>query len=48
MYTVNKYFEYCRKGNIGAIYYCIKVSGVDPYKICFKVDNNQNTYEYFI
>ena len=29
MYTVDKYFEYCREGNIGAIYYCIKVLGVD-------------------
>ena len=31
MYTTNKYFEYCRKGNIEAVCFCI-LEGVDPEK----------------
>ena len=33
MYTVDRYFEYCKESNIGAIYYCIKVKGVDAEEI---------------
>ena len=36
-YTIDKYFEYCKVGNIEAVYFCILV-GVDPEK------RNKNDY----
>ena len=40
MYTIDKYFEYCKEGNIEAIYYCIKVKGVNAEQIDEQLKNS--------
>ena len=45
MYTTDKYFEYCKEGNIAAIYYCIVVKNVDP-EMTNKEDGNKNAFIY--
>ena len=44
-YTTDKYFEYCKEGNIAAVYYCIVVKKVDPDMIN-KDDENRNAFIY--
>ena len=44
-YTTDKYFEYCKDGNIAAVYYCIVVKNVDPEKIN-EDDENRNGFIY--
>ena len=42
IYTVDKYFDYCKIGNIEAIYFCI-IEGVDPEKKN-KMQNETNAF----
>ena len=41
---MNKYFEYCKKGNIEAVYFCI-MEGVDPDQVNLN-DKNRNAFFY--
>ena len=44
IYTLGKYFDYCKQGNVEAIYYCV-VEGVDP-EISNTYDNGKNAFAY--
>ena len=44
-YTAKKFFEYCKIGDIAAVYYCIVVEGVDP-EMINKADGNRNAFIY--
>ena len=39
------YFEYCKKGDIAAVYYCIIVKNIDP-EMINKDDKNRNAFIY--
>ena len=43
-YFVKKYFQYCKKGNIEAVYFCV-LEGINPEKINIK-DGDRNAFIY--
>ena len=45
-YTTDKYFEYCKDGNIAAVYYCIVVKKVNPEKVNYYDGKNKNAFIY--
>ena len=44
-YSTSKFFEYCKEGNIAAVYYCIIAKKVNP-EILNKKDKNKNAFIY--
>ena len=45
IYSIDKYFEYCKDGNIAAVYFCLTVGGINP-NTTNEEDGNRDAFMY--